>query len=540
MSSATSVAVQTADPVDAVGGLDAAVHSARQLAHVAGLRGRSLPHLADVDRRRTQLWGLSLLVALVLPGAIVAAAAGAVDTPLQGALSQRNVQLALLAMLVVVIGYVAEREVSLRRLTRLLVEERALTTTLLGRVEELELLQRATRLMHSALDPEIVLGRIAASAERLLRAGGVAILLVDAADADVLVVAATAGQPEAVLGHRQRVGAGVVGQAASRRDALLVAAGTAARGGRTGRVGELMVVPLEHRGQLVGVATVLADAAREPFTEFDLRALNVFADAAAGAITNARAHQEQQGRIAGLLERDRAKDEFLTLVTHELRTPLTSMIGLMTTMAKRGGEMRPDQVVQYAEIARTQGWRLDRLIENLLTTSRSQLGVQMIAPSPVDVGQLVSDAVVGLQRAVPEHPISVTAPAGVHRLVDVDALHRILDNLLSNAAKYTPEGTPVHVSVQQTPTGISLAVADQGPGVAVDDLQTVFDKFTRGPDPYDRGGLGLGLFVVQALAEAHGGRVEVSRTLGGGATFTVWLAAAPAELASTAGVPAGV
>lgn len=501
---------------------------ASHLARTAGLKDLRLPQLEEVDRRRAQLWGLSLLVALVVPAVILAAGLDLAGSPLSDALAPRNVRLALLAMLVVVLGYVAEREVTLRRLTALLVDERVLTASLVNRVGELNLLLRATRAMNSALDLSSVLTQIADSAFTLLKAGGVAIMLVDEADPDQLVVVAAAGEPGVAVGTRQAIGDGMAGGAATRRDALLIG-GEEGGALRTRRhVGDSLVVAMEVRGALVGVLNVGSGEEREPFTEFDLRSVSVFAEAAAAAISNARSYEQQLGRVASLLEADRAKAEFLTLVTHELRTPLTSIIGLMTTMAKRGAQMRPDQVAQYAEIARNQGWRLDRLIENLLESSRSLEGAMQVHPVPADVGHTIAEAIVGLQRALPDHPITVEAPEGIHRIVDVDALLRILDNLLSNAAKYTPEGTPIHVAIAAAATAVRLTVADRGPGVDVEDVGALFSKFIRGPDPYDRGGLGLGLFVVQALAEAHGGRVQVEETRGGGATFHVWLGAATA------------
>ncbi len=231
------------------------------------------------------------------------------------------------------------------------------------------------------------------------------------------------------------------------------------------------------------------------------------------------------GQVANLLEQDRAKNEFLTLVTHELRTPLTSMIGLMSTLARPGISLPPEKVAEFAEIARNQGWRLDRLIENLLETSRRNEGAVSISPEPTDVGQFIDKSVQGLKRALPSHPISFVKPEGLHYGVDTDALARILDNLLSNAAKYTPEGTPVEVSIDRTENGVRLQVADHGGGLNTGEFGDLFKKFSRGNDPFDRGGLGLGLFVVKALSEAHGGRVTVSETPGGGATFDVFLAA---------------
>ncbi len=498
-----------------------------RLARTAGLKDSSLPHLADVDRRRTQLWALSLLVVLGVPVAMLVTGLRPDEGPLSQALANRTVRLGLLAMMVGVMGYIAEREVTLRRLTALLMGERALTLSLVGRVDELNLMLKATRAMNSALDIDAVLSQIASSALALLRGCGATILLVDPDRPGRLMAGASTGWT-ASDADRQRLTETLAARAAVRGNALLVTADQVGHPAG-GSHGDTLVIPMQVRGRLVGVLTIAAGADRDPFTEYDMRSLSVFGDAAAAAISNARAYANQLGQVASLLEQDRAKDEFLTLVTHELRTPLTSMIGLMSTMAKRGAQMEPHQIVQCAEIARGQGWRLDRLIENLLESSRSLDGALAITTRRADVGKEIRDAVVGLQRALPNHQINLSVQEGLLREVDVDAILRILDNLLSNAAKYCPDGTLVHVSVRESNNGIVMSVADNGPGIDAEQMQALFDKFTRGPDPFDRGGLGLGLYVVQGLAEAHGGRVEASATVGGGATFTVHLAAARVE-----------
>lgn len=472
------------------------------LARSAGLNTVRLPHLEEVDRRRAQLWGLSLLIALFVPAMMIIASVDLVDNTVTQALESRTVRLGLLGMLVVVLGYVAEREVSLRRLTALLVEERVLTSSLVSRVDELNLLLRATRAMNSALDLKTVLSQIAESAYDLLHASGVAIQLVDDTDPKVLRVVTTAGEWHEALDTTRGISHALDTSTPLR-----------------------LSVPMEVRGHLLGTIGVVRGDQHNPFTEFHLRAVSVFAEAAAAAIGNARAYEQQLGQVATLVEQDRAKNEFLTLITHELRTPLTSIIGLMATMSRPGMKLPPEQVVEYAQIAASQGWRLDRLIQNLLESSKSVKGALGIKACPADVGQVVHDAVTGLQQALPAYPITVDAPIQAHRFVDVDAMQRIMDNLLSNASKYCPEGTPIEVILGLGTSSIKISVIDHGPGVDIHEIGGLFTKFTRGPDPFDQGGLGLGLFVVQALAEAHGGRVEVTETPGGGASFHVWLAA---------------
>lgn len=496
---------------------------ARRLARTAGLKDLDLPRLEQVDRRRAQLWFLSLLAALAIPAAMVAIGLDIVPDVITGAMDERTYRLALLALLVVVMGYVAEREVTLRRLTALLVEERVLTASLVNRIDELNLLLKATRLMNSTLDLDQVLTQITDAAHRLLNAAGAMIMLVDEDDPDELVVVAAAGDARMEIGARQAIGEGLAGGAIKRRDALLVAEGETPSQRMRQHVGGVLVVPMEIRGQLVGILNVWAGEVREPFTEFDLRSVSVFAEAAAGAITNAQVYERVVGQVTDLEEQDRIKDEFLTLVTHELRTPLTSVIGLLTTLSRRADTLPPDKIAEYAEIARTEGWRLDRLIDNLLQSSRIQRGVVAIVREPIDVVAAVRRLVTGFEQRAADRTITLEAPPELVAEVDSDALLRIVENLVGNALKYTPAGSPIEVVVAAQTELLQIKVIDHGPGIPAEQRSALQGKFARGPDPHHAGGLGLGLYVVNALAAAHGGGVDIGDTPGGGATFTVVL-----------------
>lgn len=496
----------------------------RTLARTAGLRQIHVPRLEEVDRRRAQLWGLSLLVAVGVPAIMVAVGINGLPDILRQTFDLRTARLAMLAMLVVVMGYVAEREITLRRLTALLVEERVMTASLVNRVEELNLLLHATRAMNAALDLPHVLTEISRSAAALLRAESVVLYLLDGSAPDHLEVAAVHGPAGVDVGAAEPLDAGLAGRAMRERDALLSTEDH--RGARrAGVTGGVIAVPMEVRGQLVGVLQVAAGAPRDAFTEFDLRGVSVFANAAAAAIANARSYEDQLGRVASLLDADQAKDEFLTLVTHELRTPLTSMIGLLSTMSTRSTSLTPDQITEFAGIAQTQGWRLDRLIGDLLDSSRSQRRALEIHPEITPVDRVVRSAVRAVDQSTPDRDVRCEVPEGLVRVLDSDVLLRIVDNLLSNALKYTPADSPIVVRVSEEARGLRIDVIDHGDGIDPASRTALFDKFTRGADPYERGGLGLGLYVVEALAEAHAGRVEVTETPGGGATFSVWLAA---------------
>lgn len=494
------------------------------LARTAGLREFATPKLEDVDRRRSQLWMLSLLVGLAVPGAMVALGFDVFGDWFDGMMDLAKVRLVLLALLVAILGYVAEREHALRHLTELLVDERVLTAALVARVEELDLLLRASRAMNSTLQPTRVLEVILRSASDLLRAAEGSIQLVCTDDPRMLEVAAVHGETTARIGQRQVVGDGLAGTVAASREALLVSGPHAATRRRLPPESSL-VVPLEHRGDLVGILNLSVAQDSEPFTEFQLRSVAVFAETAAASIANARAHQRAEEQVSALTELDRMKGEFLTLVTHELRTPLTSLIGLTSTIAGNVGRLDVDEIQQLAEMSRRQGWRLERLVGDLLAGSAAANGRLELSPAVTDVGALVDEVVAGLAAATPSHRIAVVPRTeALMCCVDGDAVARIVANLVGNAAKYSPNGTTVEVGVRPWAGGVALVVVDQGPGIPAEERAALFTKFRRGAASAATAGLGLGLYIVKSLANAHGGDATVSPGADDGSEFVVTLA----------------
>ncbi len=427
-----------------------------------------------------QLWLLSLLVVLALPAAF--AVLGVLPPEASRFVNTTGARAGLAALLVAVVGYVIEGERSLRRLTGLLLDERTRTSVLEARVDELDLLLRASRAMNASLELDAVLGIIVASASELL-----------GADAEV------GDEPSS----------------------------------------EGLSVPLLHRDERVGVLNVVAPSvekgvsrhARSPgeedFTDLQLRSLEVLAETAAAAISNARLHADTEASVATLTELDRLKDEFLALVTHELRTPLTSIIGLAQTIERGGDRLMLAKVVELAQLIARQGWRLDRLVDDLLRATQIQRGLLAMRPAPVDVTALARETVAGLRNGTHTHTLAMELPdEPVVRVLDGDAVQRILVNLLGNAAQYTPAGSVIRLKVDGSePDRVVLVVEDDGPGIPEPEWGQVFDKFRRGEGHSSGGGLGLGLYLVRALAFAHGGEATLDRGPRGGARFTVSLGA---------------
>jgi diguanylate cyclase (GGDEF)-like protein len=267
----------------------------RSAARIVGLRHVDMPSLESVERRRLQLW---LVMAVVLLGVSIAMAVLAVADPtsIHPWIDRRILGPGVVLLMAGFSAYAFEKEVHLRKLTRLLVDERVLSSALTNRVRELHVLLEAGKAVNSVLDLSQVLDRILAAATELLDADGGSIML---SEADHLVVVATSGIA-APAGAVVAVGESIAGEVARTREPLLVN-GTVSADDFPGLRSErsapnsAMSVPLVHRGELVGVLNVRAPGDR-PYTEYDLRPLGLFAEQAAAAVANARLYRAARDR----------------------------------------------------------------------------------------------------------------------------------------------------------------------------------------------------------------------------------------------------
>jgi len=229
---------------------------------------------------------------------------------------------------------------------------------------------------------------------------------------------------------------------------------------------------------------------------------------------------------------------FLADASHELRTPLTSIRGYAEVF-ERGAKENPDDLATAMRRIEEESKRMGVMVEELLVLARLGEGRQPES-APVDLRRVVSDAVADARAAAPDREISLElagpagaqsaeaadgSPAAVTVMGDDHQLRQVVANLLANAREHTPAGTPVHVSLAAADGSAVLAVADEGPGLPDGETEKVFEPFYRA-DPSrtrDTGGAGLGLAIVAAIVEAHGGTVAAASPAGGGATFSVRL-----------------
>ena len=470
-------------------------------AKLVGLKDFQSPTLEAVERRRWQLWLVSIIFlltasALITMASVWPAALESIGVA-EGRLSTNAFRTLLLILTVAFAGYTAEKEANLRRLNRLLVEERVLTAALSNRLSEVSALLDAGKAMNSVLEIEAVLDIILNSATSLLEADGGSIMLADEQGSTLRSVCVRGN--DLAVNAVVAIDEGIAGKVARTWEPMLI---TGQASGRKSAVDTAMCVPLIHRSRLAGVLNVNRTSGRR-FTEYDLRALHLFAEQAAAAIANARLYEIERRHVAELVEGELRKSEFLAAVSHDLRTPLTSLIGC-TKMLQRS-DISPEHRVELAAMVDRQAIRLNRMIEELLASAR--LEVETPAELvPVDLRALLAT----VQDDFAPSGRTFTFDLGESCVVEgqADSLHRVFSNLLENAFKYGAD--PVWVEATSPDSGgfIEVAVCDRGPGIAPEDRERVFQRFWRVDRARNTPGIGLGLSIVQGLVVGCGGTVR--------------------------------
>jgi signal transduction histidine kinase len=217
---------------------------------------------------------------------------------------------------------------------------------------------------------------------------------------------------------------------------------------------------------------------------------------------------------------DELRENILATVSHELRTPLTSIVGFALTLKERGAELAEHARVEIENHLAEQAAKLDRLLSDLLDLDRLRHGLVRPTFRATDIGRLVAQVVA--EQPSDTHPIDVRIEEVVAE-VDAPKVERIVENLITNAARHTPPGTAICVRVERGDDGVLIAVDDRGPGVGESDRAAIFEIFNRGGAVVDSPGTGIGLSLVAQFTEIHGGRVWVEEHPGGGASFRVFL-----------------
>ncbi len=281
----------------------------------------------------------------------------------------------------------------------------------------------------------------------------------------------------------------------------------------------LLALPLSYGDDSAGVVALQIDRARRRLDLEARRLLEAIARQAGIAI--ARLRLAAEARDAELRARaEELRSSLLSTVSHDLRTPLATILGMATSLRDTA---RADQVEALDTVV-DEARRLGAILTNLLAITRVESGAEIVREW-VPAEELVGAALARTETVLAGREVTLAVAADVGALVDPILIEQLLLNLLENAAKHTPAGSPIEIAAHRDGDGMVIEISDRGPGLPDVPL---FEKFVRGPTHAP--GAGLGLAVCRGIAIAHGGRIDAVPRPGGGATFRVWLPGGPAPL----------
>jgi PAS domain S-box-containing protein len=282
-----------------------------------------------------------------------------------------------------------------------------------------------------------------------------------------------------------------------------------------------MVIPLVARGRTLGALTFLCAPGKAPYDALDLAMASDLAQRAALAIDNAGLYQKSQEAI-------KMREEFLSIASHELRTPLTPLLmqiqSLTRHLDRSGDGIDHERLRRNLDRAERQVDRLRALVETLLDVSRLATRGLRLTLEDVDLGEVLREAASSFaeQSARVNSPLSLSVDKNIHGRWDKLRIEQVVTNLIANAIKYGA-GKPIDVILESEPGIARITVNDQGIGIPQNKLDKIFNRFERAVPTDNYGGLGLGLYVAQQIAEAHGGTINVSSEVGRGSTFVLEL-----------------
>lgn len=291
----------------------------------------------------------------------------------------------------------------------------------------------------------------------------------------------------------------------------------------------VMAVPLTARQGLLGALTFVSTRAERPYTQVTVALAEALARRCALAIDNARLYAEAQEAL-------RVRDTFLSIASHELRTPLARMKAYTEVLMVAGSQAELDEALlkrSLRSIDRATD-RLTAITQDLLDVSRLRGGDLPLRPRRYNLARLVRSVGERYARlASPTHSLLVRlGRAGLAVVIDPDRMEQVLDNLLENALKYSPDGGEIVIEARLESGGVLVQVRDQGIGVPAGAGEAIFEPFGRASNAERRHlpGMGLGLFICRNIVTNHGGRMwVVSAGEQQGTTVNVWLPSDPAR-----------
>jgi signal transduction histidine kinase len=448
------------------------------------------------------------------------------DTPV------RYDALVLRGVVAIALGGVVGRLVEMERSQSRAAEDRAAEAErfrdeLGRRIDLLEATSRAARALGSSLDLDAAFAAFVQELRGLLAFDRAAILLVEPTGSrimatagvgadDILAPGASIGVPESllekVIGEGRTIYREDIAEDRHPEEADLRLLGVRSR----------VLAPLQLGARSIG-ALALSRTEPNSFRAEEIDLVTLLGRLVATAVQNLRTYEAERASADELRRLSSLRADFVSLVSHELRSPMAAVIGSAQTLQHRWRELKPEQRDAFLAVIGDETSRLSDLVGDVLDTSRIEAGTFGYAFSDVDLAAVIRDSVAAAQFGQDDVRLATSLPATLPSLRgDGERLRQLVDNLISNAIKYSDAGGEVAVEAEAEDGHVTVRVRDRGPGILPEHHDHIFEKFGRAAGSA-KPGTGLGLFLSRSFAEAHGGSLAVESRPGEGAIFTLTL-----------------
>ncbi len=404
---------------------------------------------------------------------------------------------------------------------------KGVTTIMSGpekRLAQIRLISEVTSRMTADMDLQDLLNTAASSIQKTFNYFDVTVFLLTAGG-KLLNLSAHAGNFTDFLphGYQQPAEKGIVGRVARNGDIILsndVSKEPEYLAYAYHDTRSEIALPIKIDGQVIGVLNV-EDTELNAFDGTDALVLSTLTDQLGIAIKNARLYEELRQANMKLIELDTVKSEFLGIVSHDFRSPLSSIMLAARSLLKNEAIQSIPRAKEYMQLIVDQAIRLNQLAEDTLSITKIESGQLTYYFKIVNIERLIQDAV-SMVRFSKQHDFEYNIdPEALFVKGDQTKLRQVLQNLVSNAVKYSPQGGKVGVRVENhSPEEIMVSVSDQGMGVPKDKLGKLFQKFSRvdSKESKEIKGAGLGLWICREVVGAHGGKIWMESEPGKGST----------------------
>lgn len=506
-----------------------------------------------LDRRAWSLLGLTFIVVIALAAAVpllyLPQASLLRESP-GGALAQEQylTVLGLVGMVVIFCLYTALQQRELDAMRRRLEQEEREKANVGTRLSELSALFQLSTTLNLQLQLEDILEIVVRRVISTLQAQQASIMILDP-ETSVLETRASYGLESEFARHaRKKLGEGVAGWVAERREAVQLDGGGSmgafqSQHKANRNITSALSLPLLIGDRCVGVLNVNRINHPDTFQDHHREVLQLFAEHVGAVIERAGVMERLDHRASRLeavnrklSEMNRLKDTFLSTASHELKTPLTSVIGYAELLDDNDERMTREQRGEFLRRLRAEAGRLLSMIEDILDLARIESGKLTLRCVSMSVNEVAHAAVETTRMLARKHNVELVEqfdPLLPRVALDEVKLRQVVVNLLVNAVKFSPEHGRVVLETLRDGDFLRVQVADQGAGVAPDDAAHIFELFGQGEHGARAGGLGIGLHLVKRITELHGGHVGVNSRVGEGSTFWLRLPLNSAEPAET-------